>query len=161
MAGFGGIWDSRAVYKAIGVEHGDHIPPEMNKVIVYGGHPLMVIPSGPNARTGARRGHRILVVCACGKRVPFGRMPQHLDARIHDADRATLFPSETPESKVIDDRVPANQAALGPGVTPADAMKNLRDARAWMVRESEVARIERETPPRDATEADGISGRES
>lgn len=129
------IWDRRAVYAALGLRPGSHLPASGGGV--YAGRPIVILP--PNQPTL----HRVMVHCTCTRVVPFGRMPQHLRGKLHRDDAAQVFPrfgvfpTTTPQSQAIDDAFHAREAEF-----------NARRDAAWAM------------PPRDAYEANGTTGRE-
>jgi hypothetical protein len=52
---------------------------KVNLVDANDGRPLMAfeVYCKPKPAPGIRWGHRVMVICDCGKHVPFGRMGQH------------------------------------------------------------------------------------
>lgn len=67
------------LYPLLGIKSGDHLPREgFSKEI--GGVAITVLPA---AGKGRRSSHRVMVHCTCGRKIPFGRMGQHLRWKEH------------------------------------------------------------------------------
>jgi hypothetical protein len=71
-------WSLRTVYNALGIE-GTTIPRDLLTEMSYEGHTLTVEPSDSKSN----RLYRVFITCACGKRVPFCKMPQHIKGKRH------------------------------------------------------------------------------
>lgn len=90
----GRFLQSHELMPLLGFTYGQHLPKEGFPPRELQGVMFKCLPAKP-----LRKGHRLLVLCGCGRWMPFGRMGQHAKAciwpRLSPGARAQLLQGRT------------------------------------------------------------------